>query len=218
MSSRRVSKPVPHPPSGVSRRGFIGGVSLAGGTIGTGILEQAAQAQQAGSAAGPGPVPITLNVNGKAHQLKLEPRVTLLDALRDHLGLTGAKKVCDRGNCGSCTVLLDGKAVYSCSVLAIDAQNAKIETVESLTAEGKGQNPLVAAFVQNDAQQCGFCTPGFMMAGRALLATHPNPTLEQVESGLSGNLCRCGTYMGLRKAVMQASRTSARTTKGGRNA
>jgi aerobic-type carbon monoxide dehydrogenase small subunit (CoxS/CutS family) len=130
----------------------------------------------------------------------------LLDALRDRLNLTGAKKVCDRGDCGSCTVLLGGKAVYACNILAIEAQGKDIQTIESLTAEGK-QDPLIQAFVDNDAQQCGFCTPGFVMAGKAFLAENPKPTEEQVKHGLGGNICRCGTYMGIRKAVIQASKT-----------
>jgi xanthine dehydrogenase YagT iron-sulfur-binding subunit len=195
----------PKPKPGVSRRGFIRGVSLGGGTLGAGVLEKAAEAQQTAKVSGPGPVPITLQINGRPQKLNVEPRVTLLDALRDRLDLTGAKKVCDRGSCGACTVILGGKAVYACSVLAIDAQGKDIQTVESLTANGK-THPLITAFVQNDAQQCGFCTPGFVMASKAYLEANPNPTLEQVEHGLGGNLCRCGTYMGLRKAVLQASK------------
>jgi aerobic-type carbon monoxide dehydrogenase small subunit (CoxS/CutS family) len=202
----------------VSRRGFIRDVGLGGGAIGTGVLERTVKAQTASKVAGPGPVPITLHVNGKPYNLTLEPRVTLLDALRDHLDLTGAKKVCDRGTCGACTVMLNGKAVYSCSVLAVDAQGKQIQTIESLTGEGKPPDPLVAAFVSSDAQQCGFCTPGFVMASKALLERTPNPTLAQVESGLSGNLCRCGTYMGLRQAVLQAAGAKPGTKKGGRNA
>ena len=116
MSSSKKPEP------GVSRRGFIRDVGLGTGAIGTGVLDKAVAAQQTGNVSGPGAVPITLQVNGKPQKLTLEPRVTLLDALREHLDLTGAKKVCDRGNCGACTVMLDGKAVYSCSVLAIDAQ------------------------------------------------------------------------------------------------
>jgi xanthine dehydrogenase YagT iron-sulfur-binding subunit len=196
--------------SGVSRRGFIRGASLGGATVGTGMLEKAAGAQQTSKVAGPGPVPITLQINGKPYKLTVEPRVTLLDALRDRLDLTGAKRVCDRGTCGACTVTLGGKAVYACSVLAIDSQGKDIRTIESLTENGK-RHPLIDAFVQNDAQQCGFCTPGFVMASKAYLEENPNPTLEQVEHGLGGNLCRCGTYMGLRKAVLQA----AKEMKGG---
>jgi xanthine dehydrogenase YagT iron-sulfur-binding subunit len=175
--------------------------------VGAGILEKVAEAQQPASVLGPGEVPITLQVNGKPFKLTVEPRVTLLDALRDRLDLTGAKRVCDRGTCGACTVILAGKAVYACSVLAIDAQGKEIETVESLTS-GPKPHPLINAFVENDAEQCGFCTPGFVMAAKACLGENPSPTLEQVEHGLSGNLCRCGTYMGLRKAVLQASKGS----------
>ncbi len=201
------------PELGVSRRGFISGIGLGGGAVGTGVLETEAAAQTAAKVVGPGAVPITLKVNGKEHTLNLEPRVTLLDALRDHLNYTGAKKVCDRGTCGACTVIVGGKAVYACSTLAIEAQGKDIQTVESLAAGGK-YHPLITAFVQNDAQQCGFCTPGFVMASKAFLEQNPNPTPEQVQAGLGGNLCRCGTYMGLRKAVLQA----AKEIKGAPNA
>jgi xanthine dehydrogenase YagT iron-sulfur-binding subunit len=200
--------------TGFSRRGFIRGVGLGGGALGTGILEKEAEAQQrAAGVVGPGPVPITLQINGKPYNISVEPRVTLLDALRDRLNMTGAKKVCDRGNCGSCTVLMGGKAVYACNVLAIDAQGKDVQTIESLSANGK-VDPLIGAFVTNDAQQCGFCTPGFIMASKAFLAENPNPTYEQVKEGLGGNFCRCGTYIGIRHAVLQA----AKGTKGGKNA
>jgi len=154
---------------------------------------------------GPGAAPITLWVNGKEHNLRVEPRVTLLDALRDRLELTGAKRVCDRGTCGACTVLIDGKAVYACSTLAIDAAGKRIETIESM-ATGSQLHPIMKGFVDNDAQQCGFCTPGFVVATKAFLAEHPNPTEEEVVDGLGGNLCRCGTYMGIRKAVVEAAK------------
>ncbi len=206
MSSSKEPEPAPRTGRGFSRRGFIRGVGLGSGALGSGLLERTATAQQTGAAlAGPGPVPITLQVNGKPYKVTVEPRTTLLDVLRDRLDLTGAKKVCDRGNCGSCTVLVGGKAVYSCNLLAIEAQGKPIETIESLTAEGK-RDPVVTAFVDNDAQQCGFCTPGFVMASKAFLAEHPHPTEEQVKEGLGGNVCRCGTYMGIRKAVLQAAR------------
>jgi xanthine dehydrogenase YagT iron-sulfur-binding subunit len=153
---------------------------------------------------GPDKVPVTLNVNGKMLKAQLEPRVTLLDALRDEFQLTGAKRVCDRGTCGACTVLLDGKAAYSCSVLAIDAQSRQITTVEGLGEPGR-LHPVQQAFVDNDAQQCGFCTPGFVVATKAFLDQHPNPTPEQIRHGLGGNFCRCGTYAGIRAAVMQVA-------------
>ena len=149
---------------------------------------------------GPGAMPVTLNVNGKPLTANLEPRVTLLDALRNDFDLTGAKKVCDRAECGACTVLMDGKPVYACSVLAVDAQNHKIETVESLTAGGN-LHPVQQAFVDNDAQQCGFCTPGFVVAAKTLVDKYPNPTPEQITHELSGNFCRCGTYAGIRRAM-----------------
>jgi xanthine dehydrogenase YagT iron-sulfur-binding subunit len=167
---------------------------------------------------GPGKVPITLTVNGKKLSAELEPSVTLLDALRDRFDLTGAKRVCDRGECGACTVLLDGRTVYACQVLAIDAQGKQITTVESLVMkEGVGAvgepvseqgwklHPIQQAFVDHDAQQCGFCTPGFVMASKALVDKNPHPTPEQVIHGLSGNYCRCGTYKGLKAALAAVS-------------
>ena len=192
---------------GFSRRAFLkgAGVAVSAGVIVTEGLLESAQAAAGTKVAGPGPVPITLKVNGKSHSLELEPRVTLLDALRDHLDLTGAKKVCDRGTCGTCTVLLDGKAAYACNVLAIEAQHYEITTIEGLAAEGE-LSPVSHAFVQHDAQQCGFCTPGFVMAVTAFLKRHPNPRYEEVTAGLGGNLCRCGTYMGVREAALEAAK------------
>ena len=155
-----------------------------------------------------------LDINERVHTLALEARVTLLDALRDQFELTGAKRVCDRGTCGACTVILDGKTVYSCTVLAIDAQGKDIQTIEGIGTAGK-PHPVSVAFVNHDAQQCGYCTPGFVMAAKGFLDRHPHPkNEEEVERGLGGNLCRCGTYVGMRKAVLEASREM----KGGRNA
>ena len=123
----------------------------------------------------------------------------------DRLDITGAKRVCDRGTCGACTVIINKKAVYSCTILAIDAASsgAHIETIESLAPEGQ-LHPLSQAFVDQDGQQCGFCTPGFVMAAKAYLDEHPHPTYDDVKAALGGNLCRCGTYMGVRRAVVQA--------------
>ncbi|MCX6620970.1 MAG: (2Fe-2S)-binding protein [Acidobacteria bacterium] len=214
MSSKKDPELQDQANSGYSRRGFLRGVGISGGAaLGTGLLENPAEAAPAAAVAGPAPVPVTLQINGKPHNISLEPRVTLLDALRNYLDLTGAKRVCDRGTCGACTVLLDGKAVYACSVLAIDAQGKEIRTIEGLS-EGAAPHPLVAAFVNHDAQQCGFCTPGFVMAAKGFLDQHPSPTDAQVKEGLGGNLCRCGTYMGVRKAVVEA----ARELKGGQHA
>ena len=193
------------PSSGVSRRDFL---KISGVSAAVPLISQIGAFAAEGEPAihGPGKVPVSLNVNGKKLSAQLEPRVTLLDALRDQFELTGAKRVCDRGTCGACTVLLDGKAVYSCSVLAIDAQSAQITTVEGLGETGH-LHPIQQAFIDNDAQQCGFCTPGFVVATKAFLDQHPNPTPEQVKHGLGGNFCRCGTYAGMRLAVMQAAKT-----------
>jgi len=200
------------PAGGISRRDFLRGGAAAGALGSAGLLaREMAEAAKGGPRMeagveiwGPGEVPVRLRINDKPYDLKLEPRTTLLDALRDHLELTGAKRVCDRGTCGACTVLLDGDAVYACSLLAVDVQHRSIDTVEGLGRPEK-LHPLQAAFVENDAQQCGFCTPGFVMAAKALLDRNPNPTLADVHHGLSGNFCRCGTYAGLRKAVLAAA-------------
>jgi xanthine dehydrogenase YagT iron-sulfur-binding subunit len=135
--------------------------------------------------------------------------MTLLDVMRNQLDLTAAKRVCDRGTCGACTVIMDGKAVYACTVLAVDAEGRQIQTLEGLS-NGKTRHPLIDAFVNNDAQQCGYCTPGFVMASKAFLDRTPKPTYEQVKEGLGGNLCRCGTYVGVRKAVLEAAKGGSR--------
>jgi len=209
-----MSKRKPDEQNGLSRRTFL---KTTGAAVSAGVMSGAAaemlsaQAPGRNKLAGPGEVPITLRINGTAQNLSVEPRVTLLDALRDRLDLTGAKRVCDRGTCGSCTVLIDGKAMYSCTMLAIEAQGREILTIEGLAPEGE-LHPISAAFVENDAQQCGFCTPGFVMACKAYLDKYPSPTEAQVRHGLGGNLCRCGTYIGVRAAVLDA----AARMKGGR--
>src|SRR5262249_34976061 len=145
----------------VSRRGFLGGLGIGSGAIGTGILTTGALAEPAMAATGvgPGAVPVTLKINGKDHNPAIEPRVTVCDALRNRLDITGAKRVCDRGTCGACTVIMGGKVVYSCTVLAIDAQGKEIQTIEGIGTLAK-PHAVSAAFVQHDAQQCGYCTPG----------------------------------------------------------
>jgi len=194
-----------------SRRAFLRGSAAAGAVPTTGLLcgfLDSVEAQERPGIAGPGPVDMAFRINGKAYVATLEPRVTLLDALRNHLDLTGAKKVCDRGTCGACTVLMDGDPVYACSVLAIEAQGHEITTVEGLGSPSD-LHPLQQAFVDHDAQQCGFCTPGFVVACAALLDRHPNPDLDTIHRELGGNLCRCGTYAGVRAAVAQAANGGA---------
>ena len=195
---------------GFSRRSFLHGVGASAGAVGV-LSQQAQAAPAAGQPVGPGPVSITLNINGKDQKLEVEPRVSLLDALRNRLSHTGSKKVCDRGTCGACTVISDGEPVYACSMLAIEAEGARIQTVEGLSASDDKMHPLQKLFVEHDAQQCGFCTPGLVMAAKALLDKNPSPTQAEVEEGLSGNICRCGTYVGVRAAVLAAA-------KGGRRA
>lgn len=194
--------------SGVSRRDFlkISTISAAAVPIlGTKVVQAAGQPVKI---YGPGKVPVELTVNGQKHSLQLEPRVTLLDALRDPLDITGAKRVCDRGECGACTVLLDGRAVYACSVLAIEAQGKAVTTVEALM-QGETLHPIQQAFVDNDASQCGFCTPGFVLAFKAFLDRRPNATPDEIRHGLGGNLCRCGTYRGIQLAIAQMAQKGA---------
>ncbi len=193
------------PRRGVSRRDFITGTGTAAAVAGlTGELAlPAADNQTPGTPAfGPGPVLLELTVNGKKVTTNIEPRVTLLDALRNYLDVTGCKRVCDRATCGACTVILNGRPVYSCLTLALEARGAEVRTAESLGADGK-LDPVPAAFAANDAQQCGFCTPGFVMAMRAALDKYPNGTPEQIEAALSGNICRCGTYEQMRQTIVQ---------------
>jgi aerobic-type carbon monoxide dehydrogenase small subunit (CoxS/CutS family) len=156
---------------------------------------------------GPEPVAITLNVNGKPLKLELEPRVTLLEALRNHSPLTGSKEVCDRATCGACTVLIDDKPVYSCSMLALDAQGKAITTVEGLAQDGK-LSKVQEAFIDTDALMCGYCTPGFIMSVTGLLKQNPHPTAAQVKHSCSGNLCRCGTYPRILQAALKAAGVS----------
>ena len=183
---------------GFSRRLFMKGVGTgaAGAAVLTGTMpgaEPEAFAASHKEGKGPGSVPITLNINGKKHDVKVEPRETLLDVLRNRLDLTGSKLICGYGSCGGCTVHLDGKAAYGCLQLAIKSQGKKITTIEGL-ANGDELHPVQDAFLETDALQCGFCTPGFIMAMAAVFNEKPTATLEEVKEGISGNICRCGTY------------------------
>ena len=175
--------------------------SLATAVTSVGVAEVAAQSGPA--AIGPGDVPVTLMVNGKRLDLRIEPRVTLLNAIRNRADLTGNKRVCDRGACGACTMIVDGRTVYSCSTLAIEVQGKQIRTVDGL-ANGATLHPVQQAFVDTDGLMCGFCTPGFVMATVALLERTPNPTLDQAKKGLDGNICRCGTFVRIMEAALKA--------------
>ena len=186
-------------PDGVnlSRRNFLkstGVVGIAATVVSPG------EAQTGPPVVGPGEVPVRLNVNGRQLNLSIEPRVTLLDALRMRADLTGNKRGCDRGACGACTMLVDGRPVYSCSTLAIEVQGKQIRNVEGL-ASGNTLHPVQQAFCDKDALMCGFCTPGFIMASVGLLEKIPNPTPEQIRKGLDGNICRCGTFNRIFEAV-----------------
>lgn len=152
---------------------------------------------------------ITLTVNGEIYELEVEPWWTLLEVLREKLYLTGTKKGCDRGDCGSCTVLINGKAKLSCLTLAVEAQGKDILTIEGL-ARGGELHPLQQAFIEHGAVQCGFCTPGMILAAKALLDKNPAPTEEEIREGLSGNLCRCTGYVKIFEAVLAASKSSGR--------
>jgi xanthine dehydrogenase YagT iron-sulfur-binding subunit len=190
-----------------SRRSFLKG-------LGTTALVGAAQslrgiaadtASAEAQTLGPGEVEISLNINGQPRSLRVEPRVTLLDALRNRLEFTAAKEVCDRGNCGACTVMLDGRTHYACMVLAVDAVGKKIITAEGLAKDGK-HDIVQRAFIENDGLMCGFCTPGFVVSSRALLDKNPSPDREQIVKGCSGNLCRCGAYPHIVKAIEKAAK------------
>jgi carbon-monoxide dehydrogenase small subunit len=147
---------------------------------------------------------INLQINGESYEVMVKPNMTLLDFLREKIGLTGTKKGCDEGICGSCTVLLDGTAVNSCLILAVDANGKDVLTIEGLTENGM-LHPLQEAFVEHGAVQCGFCTPGTILTAKALLADNPAPTEEEVKGGIAGNLCRCTGYVRIVKAILSAA-------------
>lgn len=199
--------PEPPPSNSFSRRSFFKGL---------GVTAVASAAQRADAVAqelqkingekiqGPDAVPVELSINGQRQSLQLEPRVTLLEVLRNHLPLTGAKEVCDRATCGACTVWLDGTPVYACMILAIDAQGREITTIEGISKDGK-LSKLQEAFIACDGLQCGYCTPGFVMSLSALLGQNPQPTEADVRKACSGNLCRCGSYPRVFEAALQVA-------------
>jgi xanthine dehydrogenase YagT iron-sulfur-binding subunit len=195
--------------SGISRRNFLKGVGsgiVVGAAMGSTITScsEKREGPEGSKVVGPDKVKVTFTLNGKRQSLVIEPRITLLDAVRDQLGHTGTKRVCNRGQCGACTVIMNDRTVLACSVLALDAEGAKIETIEGL-AKGNDLHPVQEAFIKHDALQCGFCTPGFIMSSVGLLRKNPNPDLNQIKAGVSGNICRCGTYPHIFAAVEDAA-------------
>jgi xanthine dehydrogenase YagT iron-sulfur-binding subunit len=194
-------------PPGHSRRDFLRGSGAAAATAvltsqATVALDEAEAAEQEPKVLS-GTVDISLRINGQNRDCKIEPRSTLLDVMRHQLDVTGPKRVCDRATCGACTTIIDGDPVYSCTTLAITCQGKTIETVESFDTGEKG---VPHAFHQNDGLMCGYCTPGFVTACKAFLDKNPNPTLDEVRKGLDGNICRCGTYIGVLNAALAAAK------------
>ena len=195
------------PAAGVSRRGFLS-------SVGTGAIGVAAAAKIGAAEQAPAPQPdavpagdlgtVVLTVNGRRHKMMVEPRWSLLYVLREKLGLSGSKAGCERGECGSCTVLIDGKTRYACMTLAAEADGCEITTIEGLM-KGEDLGPTQQAFADEDGFQCGFCTPGQVMAAEGLLRANPSPSMEEIRHGMSGNLCRCGAYAHIFKAVEKAA-------------
>ncbi len=191
-----------------TRRGFLKG---AGVTAATTVIEsahavarEARDAAHGASTAGPDAVAVKLRVNGQEHAVSVEPRYTLAETLRDNLGLTGTKVVCDRGSCSACTVWIDKVPALACMTLAIDVVGRDVTTIEGLS-QGDVMHPVQAAFVKHDAMQCGFCTPGMVMSCAALLEQMPDPKLADVKHAVSGNLCRCGTYPKVFAATLEVA-------------
>ena len=194
-----------------SRRSFlksIGGGALGTAVVSTGLIktDDAAAYVSETVGVGRGKTAVALKVNGKTYRVQVEHRQTLAEVLRDELGLTGTKIGCDRGECGACTVIIDGRNMYSCSQLAVWMEGKDILTVEGL-AKGDKLDPIQEAFIEHDGPQCGFCTSGQIMSGKALLLKNAKPTEAQARRGLSGNLCRCGNYNREVAAVLAAAKT-----------
>ena len=206
---------------GLSRRRFLqgaGGVAAGGALLGVPVVALAQEPEVAAARPGlktyaAGEQAITLQVNGQARQVTVTPATTLLEALREQMDLTGAKEVCDRGACGACTVLLDGRSINSCLTLAIDAMGKPIVTVEGLAKDSQ-LDPVQKAFVECDACQCGYCIPGFVVRSRALLNEIPSPSKDQIKEGLCGNICRCAAYV----RIFEAVETAAKGGAGGKEA
>ena len=205
----RKKDPTLRPQGGVTRRGFLGSVGAGAVVAATGVARPGEAVPEITSPEEM--VRVALAINGRVHRLLVEPRWTLLFVLRERLAITGTKAGCERGECGSCTVLINGQPRYACMTLAVEAEGAEIETVEGLL-DGEELGTVQKAFVEEDAFQCGYCTPGQIMAAEGLLRAKPSPTFDEIRCGMSGNLCRCGAY----PHIVNAVTTAAENKKGGR--
>ncbi|MEV0615639.1 (2Fe-2S)-binding protein [Nonomuraea sp. NPDC050404] len=199
-----------HAPSGVSRRGFLS--TTAAGGVAAGVLPAMHAEQNAGASAAQKAAPdghsstLSVTVNGRRHQVTIDNRTSLLDLLREHLALPGTKKGCDAGACGACTVLVNGRRVNACLTLAVRCQDAEITTIEGLASEGGELHALQQAFIEQDAFQCGYCTPGQIMSGVGCIREGHTGSREEIREWMSGNICRCGCYVKIVSAVAQAAR------------
>jgi xanthine dehydrogenase YagT iron-sulfur-binding subunit len=202
------------PKIGFSRRGFLKGAGVTAATTAiesaNALVREAKDVVHPDRAVGPDALPVKLHVNGRERSVTIEPRYTLAETLRDNLGLTGTKVVCDRGSCSACTVWIDKTPALACMTLAIDTVGRQVTTIEGLS-QGDTMHPVQAAFVKHDAMQCGFCTPGMVMSCAALLARNPNPNLDDVKRAVSGNLCRCGTYPKVFSATLDVAQQRKQT-------
>jgi xanthine dehydrogenase YagT iron-sulfur-binding subunit len=193
-------------PDDPSRRSFVlGSAAAAAAIVVSPMLGSPAEATELAPKVDPNAIPVALTVNGTRHELRLDPRTTLLDALREHLDLTGTKKGCDHGACGACTVLIDGRRYNSCLTLAVMHGGQKITTIEGLAADGR-LHPVQAAFIRNDGFQCGYCTPGQICSAVALLKEGHAGSDDEIREWMSGNICRCGAYGGIVEAVKEAAK------------
>ncbi len=201
---------IPKPPlSNLSRRAFFKGAGAS--ALSVTVAQSTAEAATASPPVlGPAPSPLSLSINGRTVSVQVDPATTLAELLRNHLGMTGTKIGCDRGACSACTVWLDGEVAASCMTLALDARGRKVTTIEGL-AQGDELHPVQRAFVENDALQCGFCTPGMVMSCAALVERNPKCTLDDVKQAVSGHLCRCGTYPNVFKATLAAAKAGGKT-------